>query len=326
MLRKIFFTLTFFTLFVSCETDFEVHAEWEDHTIIYSVLDPTDSIHYTKVYKAFLGPENAFEMAQEVDSIYYNPESISVVLIDLQTNESIVLRDTVLDPIEEGVFATHPNRLYYYEGTIHDDRRYQIEVRKSHETTWAQSKILDAGPVDNNLSSVFKFYNNLTNNYHTPRRVTVPALTNGYYYEVDLQFHYKEWDWNNPSDTSMNMVNWRIGSEANPHSEMDFWIESEEFFQKLKTRIPVDASVQRLFDRIVITYSIAERELYNYISINDQASQSLLFELPTYTNIQEGSGIFSSRRYEEVTKSIDGDTRARLVVDPHTEALNFINP
>lgn len=326
MLKKIFFSLTIFSLVISCETDFDVHAEWKDHTVLYSLLDPTDSIHYVKVYKVFLGPENALEMAQEIDSIYYNPESISVALIDLQTNESIILRDTVLEDIETGVFATHPNRAYYYQGKIYDDRTYQVEVRKSDETTWAQTEILDSGPIDNNLSSTFKFYNNLTDNYHTNRRVTVPVLTNGYYYEVDMQFHYKEWASNNSSDTTTHMVKWRIGSDVNPYSEIDFWIESEEFFQKLKTRIPVDASVQRSFDRIVITYSIAERELYNYININNQASQSLLFELPTYTNLEMGSGIFSSRRYEEVSKSIDGDTKARLVVDPYTEALNFTYP
>ena len=106
---------------------------------------------------------------------------------------------------------------------------------------------------------------------------------------------------------------------------MDFWLESEEFFQKIKTRIEVNQNVQREFREIVISYSASEKELYNYISINDQAANSLLFELPVYTNIiGSGSGVFSSRRFEQKIKYIDLDTRNRLVVDPHTVELNFI--
>ena len=325
MLKKLILFLSIICFLYSCETDFDVHADWKDHTIVYSLLNPSDSIHYVKVYKAFLGPDNALTMAQDTGLIYYTYNEIEVVLINLNTETEYALRDTILDDLNQGNFANSPNKAFYFVGDLNDSHRYRLEVRKQNDIVFGETSIIENREIDNNISSVYKFFNNLTNDYHTPRRIKFPKLDNAYYYEVDFEFHYKEWDWNNDGDTIHAYVDWRLGDDVNPLSDMDFWLESEEFFQKIKTRIEANPNVQREFTKIVISYSASEKELYNYISINEQAANSLLFELPVYTNIiGSGSGVFSSRRFEQKIKYIDSDTRNRLVVDPHTLELNFI--
>ena len=40
----------------SCNKKLEVNADWKDVTVVYGLLDQTDSVHYVKVTKAFLWP------------------------------------------------------------------------------------------------------------------------------------------------------------------------------------------------------------------------------------------------------------------------------
>ena len=53
----------FLVVFSSCETDFDVNAEWDDVTIVYGLLDPNNEIQLIKINKAYLGAGDAIQMA-----------------------------------------------------------------------------------------------------------------------------------------------------------------------------------------------------------------------------------------------------------------------
>jgi len=65
-------------VFPSCETDFEINADWEEITIIYGLLNQEDTAHYFRINKAFLGG-NALEIAKIEDSSSYKND-LEVVL------------------------------------------------------------------------------------------------------------------------------------------------------------------------------------------------------------------------------------------------------
>lgn len=46
--------LTAFLFFASCETDFDINADWKDITVVYGALNQNDSIHYIRIQKLFL--------------------------------------------------------------------------------------------------------------------------------------------------------------------------------------------------------------------------------------------------------------------------------
>ena len=68
----------FIILFSSCETDFDVNAEWEDVTIVYGLIDPNIEDQLIKINKAFLGEGDALQMASISDSSNYNPSDLLV--------------------------------------------------------------------------------------------------------------------------------------------------------------------------------------------------------------------------------------------------------
>ena len=71
--------LTAFLFLASCETDFDINADWKDITVVYGALNQNDSIHYLRIQKAFLGKGNVMQMALEPDSNLY-PGNINVMV------------------------------------------------------------------------------------------------------------------------------------------------------------------------------------------------------------------------------------------------------
>ena len=90
------------TIFLwSCETEFEVNAPWKDATIVYGLLEANKDTQYVKVYRAFLGEEDALIMASDPDSIYYSSENVEMRINEYvpsgALNKTIILKDTSVD-------------------------------------------------------------------------------------------------------------------------------------------------------------------------------------------------------------------------------------
>ena len=65
-------------LFMACETDFEVNANWKEVMVVYGLLDQSKQQQYIKINKAYLGEGDALQMASVSDSVNYNPEDLVV--------------------------------------------------------------------------------------------------------------------------------------------------------------------------------------------------------------------------------------------------------
>ncbi|MGB0431917.1 MAG: hypothetical protein ACPGLV_15690, partial [Bacteroidia bacterium] len=90
--------------FASCETDFEVNAEWKEIGLAYMILDGGDSVQYLKLNKLYQNTDgNANEIAQIEDSIYFDDENISARLIEGQN--TIPLYRVKIAGKSDGVFA-----------------------------------------------------------------------------------------------------------------------------------------------------------------------------------------------------------------------------
>jgi hypothetical protein len=70
--------------FVSCETDFDVIADYKEVAIVYGLLDQSEAVHYLRINKAFLGKGNAISYAQIADSSSFGVQLKSYWLIQLQ--------------------------------------------------------------------------------------------------------------------------------------------------------------------------------------------------------------------------------------------------
>jgi hypothetical protein len=88
-MKKIYLILgVFAVILTSCETDFDVNAEWEEVTVVYGLLDAGDEMEtqQIKISKAFLGKMDALQMAQYADSINFKQGELAVKVIRVKDN------------------------------------------------------------------------------------------------------------------------------------------------------------------------------------------------------------------------------------------------
>ena len=83
-MKKLIVILSILSIVVmqSCSNEFELTENWKDITIIYGLLDASDTAQYIRIEKAFLDETtSALTIAQEADSIFYNNISVSLQAI-----------------------------------------------------------------------------------------------------------------------------------------------------------------------------------------------------------------------------------------------------
>lgn len=319
----ILFLLSF--LLWSCETDFEVNAPWKDTSIVYALLEANKDTQYVKIYRAFLGEEDALVMANNPDSIYYNPLEIEVSLEEYAPSGTLLskisLRDTVIGDVNEGVFTSFPNRVYYTTTPLNDSYTYQLLIEKedtiSATTSLVEDKLIDQSDNSVNFMS-FTNPENYGNLY-----LSWDELQNGVAYEVKIRFYYEEFlNIQNGYSLGLDSVEWRLHYGIDEY-ELDYG--GEAFFSNVANQIEVVDSIKRLPGDLKMIFTVAGQELYDYYEYS-QPSFSILLEKPEYEgNIIGGYGVFSSRIQQEITRNLHYLTKQRLEMDPYTEDLNFFN-
>ncbi|MEI6749039.1 MAG: hypothetical protein WCM93_07755, partial [Bacteroidota bacterium] len=95
--RFVALLVSLIVLMTSCKTDFDVISEWKDITVVYGLIDQTDTAHLIRINKAFLGPGNALHYAAIEDSSSYG-NNLEVKLND------ILFDTTTMYPKDSGVF------------------------------------------------------------------------------------------------------------------------------------------------------------------------------------------------------------------------------
>jgi hypothetical protein len=134
-MRKLLLLVTLATVLTySCKTDFDVTSDWKDISIVYGLLDPTDTAQYIKVTKAFLDKKvSALTIAQIPDSLYYTD-----ITVQLEQYQNSVLKKTIdLQKVDgnlegyvkdTGIFANAPNYLYKTKEVMDQNSSYKLVI------------------------------------------------------------------------------------------------------------------------------------------------------------------------------------------------------
>ena len=155
MIRKTLLVLSSIALFVSCDNDLQIIADWKDVPVVYGILNAEDSVHYIKLNKAFLGRGDVMMMAQEFDSLHYAGEDVGLRLLEQEkawipsenregwlTISTIELEPTdEFDNKPEGAFSSPTQIIYKSDTEINADALDTAEVyRISSDTLIAYTK------------------------------------------------------------------------------------------------------------------------------------------------------------------------------------------
>jgi hypothetical protein len=302
------FAITFMALFIisSCNTEVNLIGEYKTVPVVYALLDQSDSLHYFRINRTFLGQGNAFEMAQIPDSSYF--ENVNATVTEILANGNIgrvwQLRDTIIDgKSENGVFFAPQHKVYYFATptiqsnpaqSLQPDAKYRLEVKINNGQFIVRGEtklVRDVALTAPSPQASFVFIGNQGDYRSVPFTWT---KGNARRFNFRLAFHYKEFDVNGVRyDKSFD---WNLGEYmSNPTNNVTASANGELFYQLVKNNVPVDNNiVKREHTYFVITLVAGSEELHNFISAN-QPTTSLAQNKPSYTNLEGGIGIFSSR-------------------------------
>ena len=338
-MKKLFLILSvLLTIFTSCETEFDVHAEWEEVTVVYGLLNQNQDRQYVKINKAYLGPGDALQMAQIADSINFNPEAMDVRLYKLQgidtidfinLDTTIIIKDLLDVNGDLGTFSVDNNIIYTTleedSGFLEVDKAYAITIENNESGNFVSAKTQLINNVGDNgpLQPVDFFYSLLppyTFAFYNPNQVDSAKFlskkikwrqaANGQIYQLEIRFNYKENNinkfliWRQPTLSPL------VGSAT-----MSTTLWGDNFFTFLSNNIENNSSVFREFVSLDLIMTIGTSNLVNYIAANEPY-EGLVQERPVYTNVDNGFGLFSARlTYELIGINLSDDTKDYLKED-----------
>ncbi|HEU4718244.1 MAG TPA: DUF4249 family protein [Bacteroidia bacterium] len=301
---KKFFLFASLALFLStCTTDVDLLDNWKETTVIYGLLNQADTMQYIRIQKAFLGPDNAYTMAQEFDSINYINQ-LDVRLEELYNGNVInswpLYPDTISNKAP-GIFS-YPMQVVYALHTgapsfFNTAHQYHLVVKNNQTgntadaTTSLMSDFNMIAPQGPSISIV-------KINSNTMNSISWGSCPKARIFQVGLTFHYSETDVNN-NTVSKATPEWMLGtvytdslSALDPQSTT---FDPNDFYRFIANNIPQDPNVvSRKDEFITITVYAGGEALYTYMETNG-ASNSVVQDRPFYTNINNGLGIFSAR-------------------------------
>lgn len=334
-MKKIITGLVLFaTLYCSCSTDFDLVSDWKDITIVYGILDKNSDTTFIKISKAFLDAKtNALTTAKIPDSLYYKHLNVRLEELGSSFGQMVTLDQVDGNKIghvkRDGIFATGDNILYITSVTLNPDRTYKLTISDSDNgkivtaTTHVIGNMTIASPSVGQKISMLPGRNFVTR---------WKTAINGKVYGVMMTFSYKEYDeFSNTllRDTSLNwtIVNQVIAGRSSGGEDMSYNVSGTDFFNFLKSSIPVSSGVYRVAGEIKFTFTAGGEEYYTYTQVS-QAHNGLTSGqvLPDYTNVSNGMGLFTSRTVQVQDKiTLQNITIDSIACGLMTKNLNFRN-
>jgi len=309
-----------------CSTDFDMYAEYKDITIIYSLVDISDDTTWVKITKAYTGPGNALLIAQNPDSSNYsykldvsligvkNGTELEPLVLDTLTIHDKAITDTIIN--EDGdttilnPFYSPDQLVYYGVGSLDKDAEYTLLINKKDEQLSATTKVVDNFHIT-------KPINRIVFSQTYDGSIEWLSAINGKRNEVTLIINYLEL-LPGETDTVQKSIYWYLGvtnsRTTDGNEELDKGYSGKMFFSLLESELDPIPNIERWVDDVDMVIACGSQVLSTYIDINSSGG-SLLEEVPIYSNVAGGSGIFASRHTIIDPIRLSSATERELVED-----------
>ena len=303
-MNKIYLLLSVFAmLFIACETDFDVNSQWEETTVVYGLLDASDenTLQKIKISKAFLGEMDAYEMAQYADSINFDTANIDVMIYKWGFNE---IEDSVslnaVPNLRDGDIFNDSIIVYEFvneNSFLQKEYEYELVVKnnKSGNIVTSRTSIISTSPSWSSFVPSqynFGFYKKDENEFDD-KKINWRSVDGGKLYQLNILFQYSEENTITGKLDSIT-INWLQPLQNNSNNPINVELEGVKFFNFLKDNINENDDVIRVFNSISVQMTVGSEDLETYINVNKPIT-GIVQERPSFTNINNGIGLFSSR-------------------------------
>ena len=324
-----FLLISSLLLITRCSTDFDMYADYKDITIVYSMADISSDTTWVKITKAYTGPGNALLMAQNPDSSNYpykldvtlvgkkNGNNLDPIILDTITIHNKPITDTIINDDGDTTIINpfySPDQLVYYGvDELDRDAEYTLNINKNDGVLTASTNLVNSFSISKPVNRI-AFSDNPTS---PDGRIEWHSTKYGIRYEVSLRFNYSELS-PGQNDTLHKHVDWFLGvvnaKSGNGDEELEETYNGQEFYNILESELEQIPNVERWADDVDITIACGSQVLATYLDINS-GTGSLLDEVPVYSNISGGSGIFASRYTVAKSMRVSSPTERTLVLD-----------
>lgn len=335
MIKKMLILGLGIALLVGCKTKFSVNGDYTEKPVVHFLLDQGENYHFLKLNKTFLKEGNAYDFAKDPSLSYFDDVVATVKEIGGQ-NRTWTLKDTMITNKKDGIFYAPDQKLYYFKASdLNEDALYRlnIDIGNGKFEVTGQTKLVSGVNINYpkpNFSFNFADNNVLSNGYKsTP--ITF-SLGSGAVYKVQLKIDYRDYTSSGQSDKT---ILWNLGEKSRSDistATSTISASGEKFYELLSKRIAVNPDVtKRTLQGMEITLTAGSEDLQTYILTNKPTS-SLAQNKPTYSNVEGGLGIFSSRITVKQSKpaysppnqrALNQNSTKELCTGTYTVALGF---
>ncbi len=332
----------------SCEDEIDIIAPEKDVTVIFGLINPNDTTHYVKVNRLFVGENNALLLAQDRSLAEY--ENIEVLIeeyiIDRNANDTTFIGS--VEAMPQTITDKEPGTFYYPEQTVYAfNRDFNNGDLTNAKVPYAVIKVTKPdGSVSSSGTTLLVIENNFGVDDVMPRApfwerrgiafmnqslvnenvsLSVIPPVNALGLEMNLEFEYRDVDQNGDyiNDKKIRIPLGTKTLAQSPQREEDreevkFVTTGFQFFESVANNEVQIVNEPSILKRVPDTLSllvdlyVAGEELQTYIRLNSP-SQTLLEEKPTYSNITNGIGLWSTRMRFQTRAKITDETMDELV-------------
>ncbi|MEI8279192.1 MAG: hypothetical protein WCG87_05465 [Bacteroidota bacterium] len=336
---------------ISCSEKFNVAAPYKSVTVVYGLLNMSDTAQYIRIQKSFLDEnKSALVMAQNPDSNYN--ARIIVVIKELSSSYTIstdTLHRVDLNkegyPKDSGVFFSSVNYAYKYKHPLNADYTYRLVITDtgtgvvdSAETVVISNDpsafvVKDFEAAYPSVRSPFNFTHIFPSQSAYTLRTIVPL--NVQVLSGIIRFNWVDSNLvslkGTPKYADFDFCDKNFGANTTSPTNVSLSNLNTNFYDFLASSIgtPSDPSVVRYLTGCDFTIYAATSDFYTYQQVQQTESGGLTSEeiKPNYTNIKgkDVIGLFTCRctRSNPYKMYIYNETVDSLMASPLTSALQI---
>lgn len=293
----------------ACNNKLNVQAPYKSITVVYGLMDQNDTAHYVRVNKAYEGAGDAFTMAKVFDSIYYPANQISVQIQEVNpsgiTVNTFPLKPDSSIPVPAGTFSYPKQILYKFKSNtpLNPNDIYNLTIynEKTKQTLTGSTSLLSDATFTAGLSGPYLSMNFFVT---APSEIKWQSSINGRIYQMVLRFYYHE---NSTATNSEQHFDWVFGPQTASTiaggADMLYSYTAQEFLQQVRTNIPIVSGAKRTADSIQVIFTTGSDDFNTYIQLS-QPSLGIDQDPPSFSDVRNGIGIYTSRHTQVITKGI----------------------
>jgi hypothetical protein len=303
--RHVYFLFLAFSIMLgACKTDFSVNGDFKEVPIVHFLLDPGQEYHFMKLNKTFLGDGNANVFAGIADSSYFDIVEARVEQYNKQTEQVVntwLLKDTIIDNKNSGVFYYPEQKLYYFrEPNLDNDEKFIYRLyceidNGAHILTGETELVREVNITSPNQNTAMRFANPPESNELYLNQSVRYERGTGFVFNTTMNFLYRDII---ASGNIVNTVRYNAGDVRRSDflgTAISSTLRGQRFYELVRDQVPVDDNViRREVVGVELVVTAGSEDLLTYMLVN-QPTTSIAQNKPEFTNVGGGLGIFSSR-------------------------------